>query len=546
MRRLRKYIIGAVSIVVFATALIGAVRDPDIYFLIKKNFTIFSEVYREVSLNYVDEVDPQKLMRKGVNSMLSTLDPYTIFIDESQNENMEIITRSGYGGVGLDVGVKAGKTVVITSLEGYSAYKKGIRTGDIIREIDGISVDELAPEEVQNLTNGEPGTKVSMTIERYGVEQQLTFELKRERIQTKNITYNGLIGPDKNVGYILLNRFGQSAANEVKEAIDTLQAEQSLHGLVLDLRNNPGGLLQEAVGIVDKFIDPGMMVVETRGRLNEHNNSFGTQEVPMAAELPLVVLQNGGSASASEIVAGALQDYDRAVIVGEQSFGKGLVQIVKPLSYNTSLKLTVSRYYIPSGRSIQSVTYTHDENNTTVNRPDSLRKSFKTQNGRTVYDGEGIAPDIELKSQSPSLLETVLRQQGHFFQFANQYVSENEELSYEELSPKLLVEFEAYLEAEDFDYETQTQQHLEELEKRLANQNIKAQVNALKSAIAKEKQQHFEEEGEALKKILYLELVSRYQGTTAQTKVSLNFDVAVEEALSIINNANRYNQILGN
>jgi len=549
MSRIRKIVLGVLVAAVFSVALIGAARNSDVYFLIKKNFTIFSEVYREVSLNYVDEVDPEKLMRKGLNSMLESLDPYTVFIDESQNQEIEIITRGSYGGVGLDVGVRGGKVVVIAPMQGYPAYRKGIRSGDIIKMINGITVEDLTPEEVQNLTVGEPGSSLEITIERYGVEQDLTFNLERERIDVKNIAYKGLVGPNEDIGYINLSRFSQNTAEEIRKAIEEFGTDR-LNGLILDLRNNPGGLLEEAVRTVDKFVEPGLMVVETRGRLSQHNSTFSTEEPPMLGTVPLVILQNEGSASSSEIVAGALQDLDRAVIVGSQSFGKGLVQIVQPLSYNTALKITTSRYYIPSGRSIQSITYTHDEKNSAIVRPDSLRKAFKTRNGRTVYDGEGISPDIAIPTPTPSLLETALLKDSHFFFFANRVASQKESLEADSISDEMFADFQQYLKSSNFDYETESERNLERIKRKFKNENpslnVTDHVKALEAAIEQQKEEDFESQSTSLKQTLYLELVSRFKGQEGKTEVSLQWDPAVEEALNVIENKNRYSAILAN
>ncbi|WP_138430564.1 S41 family peptidase [Fodinibius saliphilus] len=544
MRKWEKIIAGSV-LAITSLVLVGVVRNPDIYFLIKKNFTIFSEVYREVSLHYVDEVDPEKLMRKGINAMLKSLDPYTILIDEADNQNMEIMTRGSYGGVGMDVGYRGDKIVVIAPMEGYSAHNKGIRTGDVITAVDGIPVNSLSPEEVRNLTTGEPGTAVTMTIDRYGIDHPLKFELTRQRIEIKSVSYFGFVGAKKRVGYVLLNRFSQNAANEVQDAVEQLKAEKELQGLVLDLRNNPGGLLDQAVQLVDKFVPQGKTVVETRGRLSQHNNSFKSKETPLLPNLPVVVLQNGGSASASEIVAGAMQDLDRAVIMGEQSFGKGLVQVVRPLSYNTSLKLTTSRYYIPSGRSIQSVTYTHDENNSAVSKPDSIRKKFKTKNGRTVYDGDGIAPDIQISEESPTLLQTSLMQQNMFFEFANKYAANHDSLKDQMGSDELLLEFKSFVDQQGFEYETPSENHLAKIDSSLNKTQMKNEhVAALQKQIELRKKEAFTQQRNAINKLLYQELVARYKGKKGQHLASLPYDRVVNKAVEVLLDSSHYNKIL--
>ena len=545
MSKMRKFIVAGL-LALTSLALIGVARNPDIYFLIKKNFTIFSEVYRTVSLEYVDEVDPEKLMRKGIDAMLESLDPYTVMVDEAQQQNMEIISRGSYGGVGLNVGFRDGKIVVIAPIEGYSAHRKGIRAGDVIKKVDGVSVEDLMPEEVQGLIDGELGSTVTLTIKRYGIDNPLEFELERQRIEVNNVGYAGLLGESENIGYILLNRFSRGTADEVRKAIEDLTTNAQLEGIILDLRNNPGGLLEEAVGIVDKFIPQNKVVVETRGRQSQHNNIFRTGETPIVPDMPLAVLQNGGSASASEIVAGAFQDYDRAVIVGEQSFGKGLVQTVTQLSYNTALKMTISRYYIPSGRSIQSITYTHDDDNSAVLKPDSLRKKFKTRNGRTVYDGNGIAPDIKVVDEEPSLLETSLLRENMFFNFANQYAATHDSLSESFGSDVLYNEFMSFVSETDFQYQTSSEKHLSKIDSLLngIEDEDKEHIQKLKDVIGEKKKKQFVRERSDLERRLYLELIARYKGQRGQTAAWLPHDKVVNEALSILQDNEHYNGIL--
>jgi carboxyl-terminal processing protease len=305
-------------------------------------------------------------------------------------------------------------------------------------------------------------------------------------------------------------------------------------------------LLEEAVATVDKFVPKNRMVVETRGRLSRHNNSFETQEAAIAADLPLVILQNGGSASASEIVAGALQDFDRAVIMGQQSFGKGLVQTVRQLSYNTALKMTISRYYIPSGRSIQSLTYTHDENNSAVVKPDSLRKEFKTQNGRTVYDGNGIAPDIEMLDEEPSLLETSLLRQNLFFEFANRYAASNDSLTESIGSDVLYNDFVSFVYTYGFQYQTPSERYIAQIDSSLSasGDEVEAHIEGLKEQIEEEKKQRFKTEQSALEKRLYSELISRYKGQQGQTAAWLPHDELLNNAIAVLLNNEKYNNIL--
>ncbi len=419
-------------------------QQTDIYFLIKKNFSIFSKTYENVALDYVDQVDPEKLMRIGLDAMLETLDPYTVIYNESQNEQAEILSRGNYAGIGIEAGYRDDKVVIIAPTEGGPAERSGLRAGDEIIAIDGISTENLQPEEVQTLTVGEVGSKVTISIQRFGVSQTLDFELTRQRIEVKNVSHTTLIGDSKDIGYIKLSQFGLRSADEVRSSLIELRNETTLKGLVLDLRDNPGGILQEAVSIIDKFVEPGLMVVENRGRIAEYNQTFSTKE-PIFFNKPVVVLVNGGSASASEVVSGALQDLDRAVIVGEQSFGKGLVQIVKPLPYNTSLKVTIARYYIPSGRSIQSIDYTHEGRNSGVVKRETSSTVYKTKNGRIVNEGRGIEPDVVVKIDEPSLVEISLLQKGAVFDFTTEYYAENTDADFENIPEGIFEEFKIFL-----------------------------------------------------------------------------------------------------
>lgn len=522
----------------------AAVQQTDIYFLIKKNFSIYSKVYENVALEYVDEVDPEVLMRNGLNAMLETLDPYTVLYDEAQNQEAEILSTGNYAGIGIEAGFRDGKVVVIAPAEDGPADRAGIRAGDEIIEIDGISTADLSPEQAQNLTLGEVDSKVNLKIIRLGSTQELDFELIRERIVSTNLGYSGLIGEAGNIGYIKLNEFGLRSADEIRTALDSLEAQQELKGLVLDLRDNPGGILQEAVRIVDKFIEPGVMVVETKGRLAEYNEVYSTRE-PVRFNKPLTILMNGGSASASEVTSGALQDLDRAVIIGEQSFGKGLVQIVKPLPYNTSLKITISRYYTPSGRSIQSLQYTHSSKNTPVARPDSVIRTFRTKNGREVLEGRGIEPDVDLKPEALSDLQVALFQQGIYFDFATKYISENSTLTTTGPSDELFNDFVSYLEESGFSYQTSSDQALAELESELKdNSAIASTLSSVAALIEESKVSALEADKTLIKKILFEEILSRYEGRSARIQQALSLDNHVQKAIELINNPSELNKIL--
>ncbi|HET8864641.1 MAG TPA: S41 family peptidase [Gracilimonas sp.] len=535
----------AFAAVIIGLASVGiAAQQTDIYFLIKKNFSIFSKAYESVALEYVDEVDPEILMRNGIDAMLETLDPYTVMFNESQNEQSEIMSRGNYAGIGIEAGYRDGEVVVIAPVEGGPAEQVGIRAGDVIVAVDGVSTEGLQPEEVNVLTSGEIGSEVTVTIERFGLDQELDFTLTRKRIEVTNISYSGLIGENDKTGYIRLSQFGSNSSEEIRESLINLSNEADLEGLVLDLRDNPGGILQEAVGIIDKFIEPGITVVDIRGRVAEYNQTFMTRE-PVMFEKPIVVLMNGGSASASEVVAGALQDLDRALIIGEQSFGKGLVQIVKPLPYNTSLKITISRYYIPSGRSIQAVQYTHQGKNDVVMDVDSSRQEFKTRNGRTVFEGRGIEPDIEAGNEELSILEIALLQKGLYFDFATEYESQNSDFDYSELPDPIFEDFKKYLEENNFIYRTDSEKLLSELKAELQGvEGASDQLESLNMAIDREKLSRFEEDTPNIKRTLFLELISRYEGQSGRVKAGLRSDPEVLKALEFIYNTTDLNKLL--
>jgi carboxyl-terminal processing protease len=527
----------------FASSVTNA-QQSDVYFLIKKNFSIFSNTYENVALDYVDEVDPEKLIRIGIDAMLETLDPYTVLYNESQNEQAEILSRGNYAGIGIEAGYRDGKVVVIAPTEGGPAERSGLKAGDEIVAINDISTEGLQPEEVQTLTIGEVGSEVSVSIQRFGVEQILEFDLTRERIEVTNVSHSTLIGDNTNVGYIKLSQFGQQSADEIRTSMIELGKEAELQGLVLDLRDNPGGILQEAVAIIDKFVEPGLMVVENRGRIAEYNQTFSTEE-PIFFEKPVVVLVNGGSASASEVVSGALQDLDRAVIVGEQSFGKGLVQIVKPLDYNTSMKITIARYYIPSGRSIQSIDYTHDGRNSGVIRRDESSKVFKTKNGRTVNEGRGIEPDLVVEIAQPSLLEISLLQKGILFDFATQYYSENPNVDFSEAPKGIFEDFLTHLNNIEFEFNNETEDYLDVIENDLEGiEGASSKINDLRALVEAQKESELRKSKDFIEKTIWLELVARSGGQSVRTNASLKKDVQLNAALELIKNPEQIKSLL--
>ncbi|MDZ7623179.1 MAG: S41 family peptidase [Ignavibacteriaceae bacterium] len=395
MKKKFMWIPGLVLIAVIVTGFYPG--RGDIYFEIAKNLDLLGRVYKEIAFNYVDEVDPEKFLRAGIQGMLSSLDPYTIFIDEKKIEDIDLITNGKYGGVGISIGLRGEEVTVVEVMDGYAAQRQGIQIGDVIIEASGsaISVDNI--DDVSSLVKGEPGTTVELKVVRNELRDTLSFNLIREEVIIKNVTYSGFFPENSGNVYIKLSNFSRAASDEIKKTIKELKEQKPVQSIVFDLRGNPGGLLDIAIDVCDKFLERDQLVVSTRGRdASSEKKYFSVEEPIIGSEVGIIVLINGGSASASEIVAGALQDHDRAVILGTKSFGKGLVQTITPLSYNTSLKITTAKYYTPTGRSIQRIDYSKDSDIIKVLNSEEEQEFF-TDNKREVYAKGGITPDTTVE-----------------------------------------------------------------------------------------------------------------------------------------------------
>jgi carboxyl-terminal processing protease len=405
---------------VFISILAAASVYKDDLFELRKNFEIFGALYEEIAVNYVDEVRPQPFMRAGIDAMLSQLDPFTQYFDEADMVDMQVMQQLKIGTVGLNVGLKGGRLTVLAPENNAAAYRQGIRAGDIILQIGEIPSDDLSVKEAYELLMVQLRTTVNVLVQRGAEVSPRSFVLPRSLPRTQNVSYSGYLGPDSTDGiaYLRLDMFGNRAAREVKRALRNMDRDTALKGIVLDLRGNPGGILGEAIDIVELFVPNGSVVVSTRTRVENAVQEFKTDDDPLFPDIPLVVLMDRYSASASEIVAGALQDYDRAVVMGETSYGKGLVQITRPLPYNTLLKLTVSHYYLPTGRTIQSFALTSASARVAI----PTLTSFATPNGRPVRGGAGVEPDKPVSSVSLSEIESVLLQESAYFLFADRWV----------------------------------------------------------------------------------------------------------------------------
>ena len=408
-------------VIVLSVILIGMVTfsftpPAERYFEIAKNLEIFASVFKEVNNLYVDEINPNKTIRVGIDAMLGSLDPYTNFISEDQVEDFRTQNTGQYGGIGAVTRTIGNRTVITMVYEEYPAFKNGLKIGDEVLKMDGVDLSKLSLEEANQLMRGQVGTPVKLTVKRTGKNDPIDIEFKREKIKISNVPYFGMIAPD--MGYVQLTEFTVDAGKEVKNAVVSLKEKGAKH-IILDLRGNPGGLLHEAVNICNIFIPKGKKVVDTKGKVSENNITYQTLNNPVDLEIPVIVLINRGSASASEIVAGTLQDYDRAVVLGEKSYGKGLVQIPRPLSYNSQVKITTAKYYTPTGRCIQVLDYSHRrEDGSAGSIPDSVKKEFSTTHGRKVFDGGGIDPDVKVESPQPAMVTQVLFHEGLIFDFA--------------------------------------------------------------------------------------------------------------------------------
>ncbi|MCF8369799.1 MAG: S41 family peptidase [Bacteroidales bacterium] len=519
-------------------------------FEISKNLDIYSTLFRELEKNYVDEISAGDLVKTGIDAMLKSLDPYTVYISEAEVEDFKFITTGQYGGIGALIQKQGDKIIVAEPYEGKPAQRFGLIAGDEIIDIDGQSVAGKTTSDVSTLLKGQPGTKVDVTLKRPGKEELITLELERDNVKIDNIPYYGMLGQD--VAYIKLTSFTQNAGKEMKNAFLELKKTNELKGIILDLRGNGGGLLNEAVNITNIFIDKDKEVVRTKGKLPTKNHTYRTPNPAVDPEIPLVILVDNGSASASEIVAGAIQDHDRGVIIGQKTFGKGLVQNVIPLSYNAQAKITVAKYYIPSGRLIQEIDYSKRNNNgETGITPDSLATPYKTKNGRTVYDGHGITPDIVNDMDTLSNISYALLTKYLFFNFATKFVLENETLPPPKefsISEEIFNSFLSFIENEGYHYSTKSEETLKKLkmiaEKEHYYADIEKEYDALVKKIEQNKKDDIIKHKEEIKKILRIELVSRYYYQKGKIISSLSDDSDIKKAIEIITEKDSYISIL--
>ncbi len=520
---------------------------PD-YFEISKQLDIFTNVFKEVSLYYVDETQPGELMTEAMESMLESLDPYTTYIPEERVEDFKIQTTGNYGGIGASIRKRGEEIVLTTPYEGFAADKAGFKAGDRILEVDGKPITGKSTSDVSTALKGAAGTEVTLKVERAG--QVITKTFEREDVQVKSVPYYGML--DDNVGYIVLTSFTDKASKEVKAALKELKKENELSGLVLDLRGNPGGLLNEAVNVTNIFIEKGKEVVDTKGKMEEWEKTYKTLNSPDDLEIPVAVLINRGSASASEIVSGTLQDYDRAVIIGQRSYGKGLVQQTRQLSYGAQLKVTIAKYYTPSGRCIQAINYAErDEDGSVVKIPDSLRTQFTTANGRKVFDGGGIDPDIEMEPEDLNPIIISLYKEMLLFDWATEYTRAHESIPAAgdfKLSDAEYASFVKWVEDKEFHYDTETEKALEDLEKAAKDEayfaDLKPEIESLRKRYESRQNNDLEANKDQIKRLLQEEIASRYYYDRGRIANALNSDREVVKAVEVLKNKVVYEGVL--
>ncbi|NOZ46211.1 MAG: PDZ domain-containing protein [Chlorobi bacterium] len=519
-------------------------------FEIVKNLDIYYTLFKELNLFYVDETDPGKLVKTSIDDMLKSLDPYTVYIPESKMEDYKFMTTGQYGGVGALIR-KSDKYIMIAEpYEDFPAAKAGLRAGDLILKIDDVSTENKTTQAISEILKGQPNTNLTLTVKRSDNENPFVVNITRQKIQIKSVPYYGML--NNNIGYIFLTNFTNKASKEVKAALVDLKDNYGAKSIVLDLRGNPGGLLIEAVNICNLFIKKGQEVVSTRGKAKQWDRVYKTMFNAIDTEIPLVVLVNSGSASASEIVSGTIQDLDRGVIIGQRTFGKGLVQTTRKLSYNAQLKVTTAKYYIPSGRCIQALDYTHRNADGSVGKvPDSLITQFSTSNGRKVYDGGGIIPDVKVESIIPGNIIISLIRKNLIFDFATQFRNENDSITNAEdfkLTDKDYETFKEFLKSKNYDYETNTEKTIDKLINDAKNEkyftDISPLIDSMKRKLDKDKENDIYKFKDQIEELLSEEIVSRYYYQKGRIIAALDFDKDIEKATDILSNSDLYASIL--
>lgn len=549
MRRLSNKV--KIIILAFAAIIaIGFVTFDEQNFEISKNLDIYHTLFRELNLYYVDQTDPGDLIKTSIEEMLKSLDPYTVYIPESKMEDYKFMTTGKYGGIGALIRKNGDFVIISEPYQGFPAFKAGLKAGDKIIEIDGKSVKGKNTQEISELLKGEPNTEIKLSIERLGEKKNFEKLVIRENIKINSVPYYGML--TDSIGYIRLSSFTEACSKEVKDAFLKLKEEHNMQSLVFDLRGNPGGLLMEAVAVSNLFVEKGQEVVSTKGKAKQWNRAYTAPTDPLDVNIPLVVLVNRGSASASEIVSGVIQDLDRGVVLGTRTFGKGLVQTTRDLSFNSKLKITTAKYYIPSGRCIQALDYTHRNDDGSVGRvPDSLITEFKTKAGRSVYDGGGVLPDVQVEPQTLSKISLSLIIKNLIFDYATIYQQTYDSIPAVEnfkITDEIYADFVTFLSDKDFDYTMESEKLIIDLEKAVKNEKyldkVSVELEALRKKLGHDKDSDLQNFKNEISSLLYEEIASRYYYQTGRAKATLVDDPAIEKAKSLLQSMDEYIDII--
>ena len=549
MKKTYKYALLFLALFFITSA--NSVADDKHKFRLARQLAVFNSIVKDLNLFYVDSIMPDKMINKGIEAMLRYLDPYTVYYPEEKNEELKMMTTGKYAGVGSTIRFhKEKNTTVFTGpYENMPAFKAGIKAGDAIVSIDGKKTEGLSVDSVSDMLRGEPGTKLTVVVERPGTKGNMTFRLERESIALPPISYYGIV--HGNIGYISLVSFTENCAKDMRHAVIDLK-KKGAESFIIDLRSNGGGLLDEAIEIVNIFVPKGKVIVTTKGKIKQSNETFETKREPIDTESPIVVLVDGQTASASEIVAGALQDLDRAVIIGSRTFGKGLVQSTRPVNGGGHLKLTTAKYYIPSGRCVQTLDYSHMlEDGKTTRVPDSLTNVFYTAAGREVRDGGGIRPDIEPKGEELSTLIFHLLQDMTIFDFATEFCLKNESIepaSTFTISNETYEEFKQFIKARNFSYDLMSVKALADLKKLVELEGfkeiVKEEIESLEKKLQTNLDHSLEHFSKDVKTLIADEIVVRYYGEKGGIVYSLREDIDILESYKILGNKDKYNEIL--
>ncbi len=528
---------------------VGKNSNPE-NFDILKNLEIYFNLYKELNTNYVEKLKHTDLIRKSIDGMLASLDPYTIYIPESEQEDLALITKGQYGGIGALIHKKNNETVISDPYEGFPAHRAGLRAGDRLLTIDNHPLDDKIVDQVSGLLKGQAGTTLKLKVKKLVTGKVIDLELTRETIAIPNVSYSGLLKND--IGYIKLSSTVEGSFREFQQAFLSLRDGKPLKGLVIDLRGNGGGLLDEAVNIIGMFVKKGALIVETRGKLSDKNHAYYTSSNPVDLNLPVAVLVDDETASAAEILAGAFQDLDRGVVIGQRTFGKGLVQNIVPVGYNSELKVTVAKYYTPSGRCIQAIDYSKkDLNGESPVIPDSLRHPFKTKIGREVFDGAGIDPDIRIAPRYFSNIVAVLAGRLLTFDYADKFVKEHSSISAPSqfrLNDTEFNDFVKFLSDKDYAYTTRSEHALEEFKKLAEREKyfeaIKGEYETLANKMIRDKNADLTKFKSEICEVLESEIVSRYYFQKGRIESSISYDKEIDTSTQTLLNKAKYAELL--